>query len=255
MEKIMNKNRRIVLKTSLGLPVIIQTACSSGGSTSDENALSGLDDSEIAPTRPIDDATTTAEEVVEPVEEVVEPVEEVVEPVEEVVETQQCLTATMQVPAGPFYIGGSEERSDLVEIQQIPTVELTLRFIDFESCAPISGLVVDLWHANVRGIYSGTTDETVGNRFSRGRQVTNELGIVLFRTIFPGPADISTYGSLVDTLFPHFRIAAIFSWNRRHQFRISKILREVLMDFRTAIPMFLNSRLLRVVPRKIVLLT
>ena len=60
------------------------------------------------------------------------------------------------------------------------------------SCEPIENAVVDLWHCDALGVYSGfesahggggrTDDET----YLRGAQVTNADGIAEFTTIYPG---------------------------------------------------------------------
>ena len=52
-------------------------------------------------------------------------------------------------------------------------------------CTPLADAVVDVWHCDASGVYSGF-DEGEGERFLRGAQVTNEDGIVQFRTIYPG---------------------------------------------------------------------
>jgi len=56
-------------------------------------------------------------------------------------------------------------------------------------CAPLAGAVVDLWHCDARGYYSGVQDRsfsTTGKRFLRGYQVTDSAGTAKFSTIYPG---------------------------------------------------------------------
>lgn len=60
------------------------------------------------------------------------------------------------------------------------------------SCAALSGALVDIWHCDKDGNYSeyggsGTqaTDYTAVN-FLRGRQTTDSNGLVTFTSIFPG---------------------------------------------------------------------
>jgi protocatechuate 3,4-dioxygenase beta subunit len=59
-------------------------------------------------------------------------------------------------------------------------------------CAPLSGVLVDVWHCDKDGYYSeygGTGMQSVNLQnvhFLRGRQTTNAQGVATFRTIFPG---------------------------------------------------------------------
>ena len=57
------------------------------------------------------------------------------------------------------------------------------------SCNPLAGAVVDIWHCDAQGVYSDVSDpgfNTVGKKFLRGYQVTDENGIAKFTTIYPG---------------------------------------------------------------------
>ena len=59
--------------------------------------------------------------------------------------------------------------------------------VDNGSCVPLSGAQVDIWHANSQGVYSGVQDAgTMGKKFLRGYQVTDDNGSVGFTTIYPG---------------------------------------------------------------------
>src|SRR4030081_2975205 len=63
-------------------------------------------------------------------------------------------------------------------------------------CSPLAGAYVDIWHCDVKGIYSdeptynpggGTGNvNTSGQKFLRGYQITDSNGQVQFTTIFPG---------------------------------------------------------------------
>jgi len=60
------------------------------------------------------------------------------------------------------------------------------------SCTPLSGVIVDIWHCDKDGYYSeygGSSMQSVnysGVHFLRGRQVTDSDGMVQFTSIFPG---------------------------------------------------------------------
>lgn len=87
---------------------------------------------------------------------------------------------------GPYYLNLQLMRKDITEGKPgIPTF-VYLRIVD-ESCAPISGAIVDLWHNEALGPYSGFPSEgTAGETWLRGIQVTRANGIVCFRTVYPG---------------------------------------------------------------------
>ena len=96
-------------------------------------------------------------------------------------------------------------RSDITEDREGTPLRLALRVRDAESCEPIENAIVDVWHCDATGLYSGfesasqggggpggggspgggsgpTDDET----YLRGAQATNSDGIVQFKTIYPG---------------------------------------------------------------------
>ncbi len=101
---------------------------------------------------------------------------------------------------GPYYIDRDLVRSDLVEDQRGVPLSLRLTVLNASSCTPVEGAVVDIWHCNARGYYSGHldldpnqapmpdphVDPTDGSTFLRGTQITDVRGVVEFRTIFPG---------------------------------------------------------------------
>lgn len=92
---------------------------------------------------------------------------------------------------GPFYLDDPLERKDITE--GLAGVALTLRITvrDDPSCAPIEGAVVDLWHADADGVYSGFAGQlggvdTTGQDFLRGVQLTDAGGVAEILTIYPG---------------------------------------------------------------------
>lgn len=57
------------------------------------------------------------------------------------------------------------------------------------ACAPLAGAVVDVWHCNALGVYSGVQDpgfDTLGQDWLRGNLFTDASGMATFTTIFPG---------------------------------------------------------------------
>ncbi|OXM70719.1 MULTISPECIES: intradiol ring-cleavage dioxygenase [Amycolatopsis] len=101
---------------------------------------------------------------------------------------------------GPYYIDRKLIRSDIREDRQGVPVELNLRVVDAKSCAPLPGAVVDIWHCDALGYYSGHLDldpnvapmpdphidPTDPSTFLRGTQISRADGEVTFRTIYPG---------------------------------------------------------------------
>lgn len=95
-----------------------------------------------------------------------------------------CRVTTEQAE-GPFYFDADSIRSDIREDREGRPLRLAFRVRDAESCEPIANAVVDIWHCDAGGVYSGF-DAGEGERFLRGAQVTNREGIVEFLTIYPG---------------------------------------------------------------------
>ena len=80
-------------------------------------------------------------------------------------DTSAC-TLTAERTEGPYYLDAASIRSD---------------------CTPLADAVVDVWHCDASGAYSGfDAGDDEDERYLRGAQVTNEDGIVQFRTIYPG---------------------------------------------------------------------
>jgi len=102
-----------------------------------------------------------------------------------------------ELTEGPVFVEEELNRSD---IRTDPSsgavsegVQLNLAFqvmqVAAAGCAPLAGAQVDVWHCDADGIYSDTTElgmHTVGQKFLRGYQITDENGLVNFTTIYPG---------------------------------------------------------------------
>ena len=102
-----------------------------------------------------------------------------------------------ELTEGPVFV---EEDLNRVDIRTDPSngavsegVQLDLTFrvtqVTDGACTPLAGVQVDIWHCDVYGIYSDTSElgmDTVGQKFLRGYQITDESGIARFTTIYPG---------------------------------------------------------------------
>ncbi|APR78490.1 putative dioxygenase [Minicystis rosea] len=105
--------------------------------------------------------------------------------------TTCALTCAMTL--GPCY-AHTIERQDISEGHDGLPVRLSFLVVD-ETCKPISGATVDIWHCGTEGLYSGddasdfctSGDETArAARWFRGVQTTDAAGRVNFDTCFPG---------------------------------------------------------------------
>jgi protocatechuate 3,4-dioxygenase beta subunit len=98
---------------------------------------------------------------------------------------------------GPYFVDELLHRADL---RTDPTdgtatpgtpVDLTIQVsrLGSERCQPLAGVQVDVWQCDHLGVYSDVQDpsfSTVGKKFLRGYQVTDEQGRAHFTTIYPG---------------------------------------------------------------------
>ena len=116
--------------------------------------------------------------------------------------TSTSLPACIVLPElteGPYFIDEKLERSDIRAdsetgdaVDGTPFV-LTLNVVSVAgaSCAPLDGAMVDIWHCDAEGAYSGFNDtaegfNTVGEDWLRGFQNTDSSGRAEFTTIYPG---------------------------------------------------------------------
>ncbi|MBW4664983.1 MAG: intradiol ring-cleavage dioxygenase [Chroococcus sp. CMT-3BRIN-NPC107] len=107
-----------------------------------------------------------------------------------------CIVSPQQTE-GPYFVDEKLNRSDIRtdptdgKVSEGAPLQLTLRVsgVGNDSCTPIAGAIVDIWHCDALGVYSDVTDrsfDTVGKKFLRGYQVTDNNGTVRFTTIYPG---------------------------------------------------------------------
>ena len=98
---------------------------------------------------------------------------------------------------GPYYVDTGLNRCDIREEREGVPLDLTFSVSrvdegDASACGPLAGAVVDIWHCDALGQYSGVRDnaagdfDTRGETFLRGYQVTDENGTARFTTIYPG---------------------------------------------------------------------
>ncbi|MBS1935143.1 MAG: intradiol ring-cleavage dioxygenase, partial [Bacteroidetes bacterium] len=109
-------------------------------------------------------------------------------------------TVTNSETDGPYPLytsrGSALVRTDITESTQtgLP-LSITLTILNTNnSCAALTGVVVDIWHCNKDGYYSGYANQSgylgtkdyTGETWLRGRQTTDSNGQVKFTSIYPG---------------------------------------------------------------------
>ena len=94
-------------------------------------------------------------------------------------------TLTVEQTEGPYYFDVDAIRSDIRDDREGIALNLAIRVRDAESCEPLRDAVVDIWHCDAGGVYSGF-ESGEGETFLRGTQVTNRDGVAEFTTIYPG---------------------------------------------------------------------
>lgn len=97
--------------------------------------------------------------------------------------------------AGPCTAPTTERRDVSDGMTGLP-VRLALKIVTAETCAPVAGAVVEIWHTQRTGVYSGQTPspgfcsgndaEAPTKSYFRGTQTTDDSGRVDFDTCFPG---------------------------------------------------------------------
>jgi len=127
------------------------------------------------------------------------------------VDDNVCVLTSAQTE-GPFYYP-SPERSDVTEDRAGIKLQCRLQVIRYPECTPVENALVDIWHCDAEGAYSGYPEEITrdlwetmvfaikegtfengelyvdpvnDSRYLRGMQKTDENGWVTFNTIIPG---------------------------------------------------------------------
>ena len=97
---------------------------------------------------------------------------------------------TPEMTEGPFYIANEKLRRDITEGKPGTPLTLKLAVVDASTCRALSGGLVDIWHCDAGGAYSGFSSlgggQTNKLTFLRGLQRTNAQGVATFQTIYPG---------------------------------------------------------------------
>ncbi|HTJ33004.1 MAG TPA: hypothetical protein VL738_07220 [Dactylosporangium sp.] len=71
-------------------------------------------------------------------------------------------TMSPNVTQGPYYFDADKIRSDIREDRQGRRLRLVLKVQEGSSCAPLHNAVVEIWHCDAAGLYSGAESMSTG---------------------------------------------------------------------------------------------
>ena len=102
-----------------------------------------------------------------------------------------------ELTIGPYFVDDQINRSDIHSEpsdnsvkEGVPLIlNISVASVGDNSCTPIQGAQVDIWHCDENGQYSGVSDQgfdTTGQKYLRGYRLTDANGAVKFQTIYPG---------------------------------------------------------------------
>lgn len=110
---------------------------------------------------------------------------------------------TGDLTLGPCYFDPEDYRQDISDGELGVPVVFAIQALD-ANCEPLEGVVVDLWHTNHEGYYSGDNSASssqesflrefcadnnaraLASRWHRGVQITDADGVAYFKSCFPG---------------------------------------------------------------------
>ncbi len=143
-----------------------------------------------------------------------------------------------ELTEGPYFVDNQLDRSDIrsdpatgqVSAGKLLDLTFTVSQVSNGKCLPLKGAIVDVWHCDAGGEYSGVNDQmqgfnTVGKKFLRGYQATSDIGVARFTTIYPG-----WYPG--RTVHIHFKIRTPYASdpNRRYDFTSQLFFEDTLSD-------------------------
>jgi protocatechuate 3,4-dioxygenase beta subunit len=139
-----------------------------------------------------------------------------------------------ELTEGPYYVDEELNRSDirsdpsdgLVRAGALLALTFNVSWASNSACEPLAGAIVDVWHCDAEGVYSDVADggfNTVGKKFLRGYQVTDNDGVAQFTTIYPG-----WYRG--RTVHIHFKVRSSSSSTSAYEFTSQLFFDDALTD-------------------------
>lgn len=100
-------------------------------------------------------------------------------------------TLTKEMTEGPYYLDGQLVRADVSENKTGIPLKLTLTVVDDSTCAPLNNALVEIWHCDALGEYSGFVgnnghNEPDNGTFLRGGVLTGPDGVARITSVYPG---------------------------------------------------------------------
>ena len=93
---------------------------------------------------------------------------------------------TPEQTEGPYYIANGRVRRDIRDGHKGIRLDLRTTVVDASSCKPVKGALVEIWHCDAAGLYSGFGGGASSRTFLRGGQRADAKGLARFTTIYPG---------------------------------------------------------------------
>lgn len=87
---------------------------------------------------------------------------------------------------GPYYLADEKIKRNITEGHKGAALELRTTVVDASTCKPVAGALVEIWHCDAAGLYSGFGAGASSRTFLRGGQRTDTRGLARFATIYPG---------------------------------------------------------------------
>ncbi|GIH07000.1 protocatechuate dioxygenase [Rhizocola hellebori] len=69
---------------------------------------------------------------------------------------------TLETTQGPYYFDADKVRSDIREDRAGKRLRVAIKVQDSETCAPVPNAVVEIWHCDADGLYSGAEAQSTG---------------------------------------------------------------------------------------------
>jgi protocatechuate 3,4-dioxygenase beta subunit len=93
---------------------------------------------------------------------------------------------TPEQTEGPYYLENGKIRRDIRDGHRGALLDLRTTVVDASTCRPVKGALVEIWHCDAAGLYSGFGGGAASRSFLRGGQRTDAKGLAHLTTIYPG---------------------------------------------------------------------
>jgi protocatechuate 3,4-dioxygenase beta subunit len=98
-----------------------------------------------------------------------------------------ALSLTPEQEEGPYYVPLEKIRKNITLGRPGVPLRLRMTILSSRSGKPIPNAACDIWHCDATGVYSDeSVENTVGQTWLRGVQLTDTHGLAEFDTIYPG---------------------------------------------------------------------